>query len=166
MGDQEVHGSGSVLSVVLTFLATPGYNSLKFPNNCEALLELSADNGASWIKAISAHLGSVDTRTETVPLVATFPSTKERPHREEAPLSMLVRYGYNTVADCGIVNTLSGIPLGPAQQPVLKKITTDKQFPRANTDKSSLYKNNAPSGASIRPPPMGFNSWNRWHCWV
>ena len=89
MGDQEVHGSGSVLSVVLTFLATPGYNSLKFPNNCEALLGLSADNGASCIRAISAHLESVDTRTETVPLVATFPSTKERSHREEAPLSML-----------------------------------------------------------------------------
>ena len=20
--------------------------------------------------------------------------------------------------------------------------------------------------ATVKPPPMGFNTWNRWHCWV
>ena len=162
----------------------------------KSLFEVSNDNGKTWTMAADAYIKDADPKTETVDVIASFAASSPPPpqpsvpslfgvHSSTAKPSMLLRYSFNETAakSCVLVNTCSGVPLGAAQVLVVWSATataTAARSDNAGTPAGAVPRNISSSteagkvaatrailaSASVKPPPMGFNSWNRWHCWV
>ena len=86
---------------------------------------------------------------------------------ENAATTQGVRYAWSDFVDCVLVNG-DGLPAGPFVQQVGKATLVDPDSKKAATSAMllpNLTANSAPSiPKSALSPPMGFNSWNFYHC--
>jgi len=77
-----------------------------------------------------------------------------------AAAARLVRVAAGPDADCFLYNA-NGMPVLPA----IANVTAAEQI-RLPEPPGILASRESYDAAAITPPPMGFNTWNRWHCWV
>ena len=128
---------------------------------CAALLQLSVCDAGEcrWANATSVTLSSEeDTSYMTWSLLAEFPKASM------VGSATTVRYGAGAVpGDCMLLDESSGIP-SPVFEARLPAAAVSVTTAVAELPPLQGSPYTAPT--TVVPPPMGFNSWNRWHCWV
>ena len=100
--------------------------------------EVSVDGGLTWSGVAP---GAVDVST---------PGTITLASRAMGAITH-VRYAWRDFVNCVVTNE-DGLPLGPFQN----SVTPSRARPAAAAPRTS--------GAVLTKPPMGFNSWNYYHC--
>ena len=130
---------------------------------CSALLQLSVCDvkECRWTNATSVTLSSDEDIDMTWSLLAEFPKDHMLTGSGTA---MTVRYGAGAgPTDCMLLDESSGIP-SPVFEATLSAAAVS--VASAVAVLPPLQRSSSAAPPDFAPPPMGFNSWNRWHCWV